>query len=399
MRGVHFWPRLLLRASNRYRKLLQVFVFLTVGLGYCLLLGSYALSKQHEIAKARNLTAAKSTPQTKSSAVPNVFPKESKRTHSLFQSENSKVTQTVNNEFEEEGYDLEELELELEGRRQRVWQVCVAHGLHSHSEPNAWEFFIDSTHGLVWCNIFKAASSTWLYNFNILGGYKEQYLRRSKKPPLVLARSHFPRPSIKQLQEALPESLSFLIVREPFERLLSAYRNKIEGLPHRFYRKMGREIVTKYRKKNSNSSVNPTSTGPTFSEFVNYITDTAHSSKAPKYDEHWAPYHSFCTPCHINFTVIAKLETLTRDQEYIIRRAGLENLLMLSRHKDRPKMILNKARDGKNTNDLIKKYYGQLSEEQLRKLYDIYGVDFEMFGYNFTKYYTIVQKSTQHPLI
>lgn len=113
-----------------------------------------------------------------------------------------------------------------------------------------------------------------------------------------------------------------------------------------------------------------------------------------KFDEHWAPYYSFCTPCHVNFTVIAKLETLTRDQEYIIRRAGLENILTLSRHKDRPKMILNKARDGKNTNDLTKRYYSQLSEKQLRKLYNIYKLDFEMFGYNITKYYEIVKKDT-----
>lgn len=158
---------------------------------------------------------------------------------------------------------------------------------------------------------------------------------------------------------------------------------------------MGREIVIKYRKNNSQASViNPTSTGPTFSEFVNYITDTAESSKVTKFDEHWAPYYSFCTPCHVNFSVIAKLETLTRDQEYIIRRAGLENILMPSRYNDRPRIILNKARDGKKTYDLTKRYYSQLSEEQLKKLYNIYGLDFEMFGYNITKYYEIVKKDT-----
>jgi hypothetical protein len=85
----------------------------------------------------------------------------------FFQS--GKVTHLVNNESEDDGYDLEDLESELEGRRHRVWEVCMAHGLNTEGEPNAWEFFIDPTHGLVWCNIFKAASSTWLYNFNLLG--------------------------------------------------------------------------------------------------------------------------------------------------------------------------------------------------------------------------------------
>ncbi|XP_023716367.1 uncharacterized protein LOC111869234 isoform X2 [Cryptotermes secundus] len=357
MRGIYFWPRLLLRASNRYRNILQAFVFLSVGFGYCFLLGSYALSRHREMVKSRNINTTKG-PSTQNGAIPNTDT-QTQKSNILFRSDHSMVILPMNSDSEDSGYDLEDLESELEGRRQRVWEVCMAHGLNTE------------------------------------GGYKEQYLRRSKKNPLVLARSHFPRPTIKQLQEALPESLSFLIVREPFERLLSAYRNKIEGLPHRFYRKMGREIVEKYRKKNSHANVlNPTSTGPTFSEFVNYITDKAGSTKMTKFDEHWAPYYSFCTPCHINFTVIAKLETLTRDQEYIIRRAGLENILMLPRHKDRPKMILNKARDGKNTNDLIRKYYGQLTEQQLKKLYDIYGIDFEMFGYNITKYYEIFKKDT-----
>lgn len=80
-----------------------------------------------------------------------------------------KVIQLVNNEPEDDGYDLEDLESELEGRRHRVWEVCVARGLNTEGKPNAWEFFIDPTHSLIWCNIFKAASSTWLYNFNLLG--------------------------------------------------------------------------------------------------------------------------------------------------------------------------------------------------------------------------------------
>lgn len=95
---------------------------------------------------------------------------ESQKANNLLQSEHGKVIQPViHSELQDDEYDLDDLESELEGRRRRAWEVCVAHGLNTAAEPNAWEFFIDSTHGLVWCNIFKAASSTWLYNFNILG--------------------------------------------------------------------------------------------------------------------------------------------------------------------------------------------------------------------------------------
>ena len=58
--------------------------------------------------------------------------------------------------------------LELEKRTETVQKVCQKRKLSKqviHSE----EFFVDHKHKLVWCNIFKAASSSWMYNFNILG--------------------------------------------------------------------------------------------------------------------------------------------------------------------------------------------------------------------------------------
>lgn len=47
-------------------------------------------------------------------------------------------------------------------------------------------------------------------------------------------------------------SISFLTVREPFERLLSAYRNKLEGCRNKYYKILGKQIVQKFRKKIKN---------------------------------------------------------------------------------------------------------------------------------------------------
>lgn len=57
---------------------------------------------------------------------------------------------------------------ELENRAVHVQNVCRKRSLPTKS-INSKEFFVDHTHSLVWCNIFKAASSSWLYKFNILG--------------------------------------------------------------------------------------------------------------------------------------------------------------------------------------------------------------------------------------
>lgn len=56
-------------------------------------------------------------------------------------------------------------------RRQHLWEVCERSKIVGKFSPNAWEFFISPGHGLAWCNVFKAASTTWMYYFNILGEF------------------------------------------------------------------------------------------------------------------------------------------------------------------------------------------------------------------------------------
>lgn len=93
-------------------------------------------------------------------------------------------------------------------------------------------------YGLVWCNIFKAASSTWLTHFLMMAGVKRQEIVKYRNSPVEAARQFYPRPSISDLQryKGYPHYISFLIVRDPFQRLLSAYRDKIEPTKQDFYR-------------------------------------------------------------------------------------------------------------------------------------------------------------------
>lgn len=56
-------------------------------------------------------------------------------------------------------------------------------------------------------------------------------------------------------------------------------------------------MISKYRKAGSPYEGLK---GPSFSEFVMHVVDTAE-----KPDEHWAPYYQFCTPCQVSFKKIA----------------------------------------------------------------------------------------------
>ncbi|KAM3962861.1 LOW QUALITY PROTEIN: carbohydrate sulfotransferase 11 [Aphomia sociella] len=282
---------------------------------------------------------------------------------------------------------------ELEKRAERVQTVCRKRSLPSKS-INSKEFFVDHAHNLVWCNIFKAASSSWLYKFNILGGKK--FLARTRQTPLMLARKKFPRPSEEELRDAVntPGVISLLVVREPFVRLLSAYRDKLENItPH--YRKLARAIVAENREKATKLFGPIKSFGPTFYEFVAYLTKKfKDKDKTFTFDEHWAPYHQFCSPCTVNFSVISKVETLARDSAYVIQQLGLGHVLgpKVNDRRTRLRTVMNKSKDGKNTTALMKYYFSQLDERMLNDLLLIYGIDFEMFGYDPKVYGRYVRK-------
>lgn len=76
-----------------------------------------------------------------------------------------------------------------------------------------------------------------------------------------------------------------------------------------------------------------------------------HYKSGGRFDEHWSPIYQFCTPCSINFTLIAKMETFERDSEYIIRQAGLETLLLNKVPKTKESKISNRSKN--NTLSLI----------------------------------------------
>ena len=80
---------------------------------------------------------------------------------------------------------------------------------------------------LLYCPVFKAASTSWLVNYlklsNSTSSPKEGNLHKR-------ITDLFPPPATFKLRKKIfNESIKFLIVRHPFERLVSAYRDKLAG--------------------------------------------------------------------------------------------------------------------------------------------------------------------------
>lgn len=76
---------------------------------------------------------------------------------------------TINPIYEYSEEKVAIAEHDFQCRRNHLWKMCSKYEFIDRYPPNAWEFFISPGHGIAWCNVFKAASSTMMFYFNILG--------------------------------------------------------------------------------------------------------------------------------------------------------------------------------------------------------------------------------------
>ena len=157
-----------------------------------------------------------------------------------------------------------------------------------------------------------------------LTNFKESQIKMLSKhytQPNALARKLVPPFPLRAFQEFYntQNPVTFIIVRHPYERLLSAYRDKFENKKKYYYHNYGKLMISQYRqrgirrfgkqfyqihkssKRNSNipylnavqRRVNdPT---PTFWEFIRYIID--HDNL----NEHWRPASLMCSMCRVCF--------------------------------------------------------------------------------------------------
>ena len=164
------------------------------------------------------------------------------------------------------------------------------------------------------------------------------------------------------------QMLSFSFVRHPFERLVSAYNDKVLSNEGEFFRRKFLPALTKewYQKNHS------------FPSFVDFILNGYKSLKVS--DVHWNPYSGNCNYCSVQFDVIGRMETFNEDVKYIFLKNNIK--------KDLP---LAQATADKNSAKSItvtttKEYFKQLSKEKINDLYQFYHMDFELFGYDTKPY-------------
>lgn len=265
--------------------------------------------------------------------------------------------------------------LEQISRQEILNTGCSNLGLTRQPEfniNNLDHILVDHKHKLLYCYVPKVACTNWKRVLMVLT--QRSNVTNLMDIPASVAHANASLTRLSEFNENdakfyLNNYTSFLMVRQPFERLLSAYRNKLEdNLPSAkyFQARIGRYIIKNYRP---NATENDLKNGDnvSFHEFVQYLT--TEGIKNDTANEHWKPIYQLCYPCLINYTFIGKYEKFEEDSNVIMNMINA------------PYVLFPHSKSSQ-TSEKLRQYLRQLSLNDIEKLYKMYEIDFKLFGYN-----------------
>ena len=145
----------------------------------------------------------------------------------------------------------------LKQRAQNLKNLCSKKNLHQkHTFPN--ELFVLKERNLAYCAVPKAGTSTWMTYLLDLSAkpqsIKEGILNHFSHIGFQVGRQVAPKLSktkwnswVNKIHGLNQSMIKTIVVRHPFERLVSAFRQKLEKLDPIIYKAHGQKIVAKYR--------------------------------------------------------------------------------------------------------------------------------------------------------
>ncbi|KAM9826618.1 carbohydrate sulfotransferase 8 isoform 3-T3 [Syngnathus typhle] len=264
----------------------------------------------------------------------------------------------------------------LERRRQIIKKMCAKYKSNvskTITQDQVKNIFVEDKHKVLYCQVPKAGCSNWKRTLMVLAGVT------SDPHSITHDTAHFGN-FLKTLNSfdrqgimrRLNSYTKVMFVREPFERVVSAYRDKFEN-PNDYYHKgFGRPIISKYRP-NATRSALASGNGVTFQEFVQYLLDV---HRPVGIDIHWEPANQLCNPCLIDYDFIGKFENMEEEADLLLRLVGAPRNLTLPKFKDR------NTSDERTSLKLTQKYFERIGAVERQRVYDFYYMDYLMFNYS-----------------
>ena len=265
-------------------------------------------------------------------------------------------------------------------RRSLLRRACSRHTRRQRllQPKDLRHVLVDDAHGLLYCYVPKVACTNWKRVMLALSS------PRGQDPQAIPAHeAHAPGrlPSLadfgpNEINWRLRNYLAFLFVREPFERLASAYHNKFaQPYSAAFQRHYGTRIVRRLRPRPHPEAL-ARGHDVRFTEFLAYLLDPRTRRDEP-FNEHWERAHALCHPCRLRYDVVGKFETLAEDAAFVLGLVGTPNLRFPA-----PPSRAKAA----TMHDKAIHLFQDISPFYQRRLFDLYRMDFLLFNYSAPSY-------------
>ncbi|CAK9301506.1 unnamed protein product [Gordionus sp. m RMFG-2023] len=285
--------------------------------------------------------------------------------------------------------------------------------------------------GLLYCIVYKVASTNWLKMLMVLSEFNSKCANRtqeminrdegdsSKDASQNLAdsismieahnggnlrlSSHYVKGWSKECVGRLAERfITFFFTRHPFERVVSAYLDKFtpaaSGMNYYYQKQIGSMIANKFRR---NASIISRFLGNdiSFPEFIDYLL-YENKERNGNFDLLYRPITQMCHPCVTPYHFIGRYETFQSDTKYILKEASTRRSKTSFNTKDRSEegigdeniltfpTLRHDTLERRTRTDRLKtlEYFNTLNRTQILKLVDIYKDDFYLFDYSYLDY-------------
>ncbi|XP_014672019.1 PREDICTED: carbohydrate sulfotransferase 13-like [Priapulus caudatus] len=273
-------------------------------------------------------------------------------------------------------------------RKRALYAACITDNRSGEEDHYMHSVIADDKHRLLYCTVPRDGSRNMLRTLVALRG------DMPRAPIDVPASSVYASHGFPVLgayapgrrQHMLREYTKLLVVRNPFERVLSAYSvfathaKELSEDSARLYTHFRRYVAERYGRGDVTQKSDGTA-NVTFAAFVRYLTDPRTRRADPlsltsdgSMNPHWIPITERCAPCSVRYDVIVRLETFARESGYLLRRLNASGLV------EPPPPQLSYSPSSRVAK--MRQHYAELNELDVLKLRRLYERDFKLFQYN-----------------
>ena len=214
----------------------------------------------------------------------------------------------------------------------------------------------DDSKRIIFCYVPKSGCSNWKRMFAVLSGTVKA--DDTERPSKQILQSVNKLEYLSEMEQTarLKHYFKFSFVRNPLERIVSGYRNKI-AVPinyanrNRWPDRILFQILKTFEKPKYKewSKTNFTSADfyPSFEGFIQYLT----GAKLSSLNEHFRPFMELCQPCSINYNFVGNFYNLPDEAYRITAFLGIPREFYLNRVEH----------PSTNTSSIVPLYYDTIS--------------------------------------